>query len=199
VVLSADEVKRLLLMAPSLKARTMLTISYGCGLRAGEVTRLTVGDIDSAQGIIRVVQAKGRKDRNVMLPPAVLALGGGFAVWLAMYVTVPRPIRTYVLAHELTHAFWAAMMGVRVFGLKVGKDGGSVMVAESNVLIVLAPYFFPLYVVLIVLAFGLGNWFLDLRPYLVWFHLLVGAAYAFHLTFTWHILETDQTDIGHKF
>jgi integrase/recombinase XerD len=40
VVLSADEVKRLLLMAPSLKARTMLTISYGCGLRAGEVTRL---------------------------------------------------------------------------------------------------------------------------------------------------------------
>jgi integrase/recombinase XerD len=74
VVLSADEVKRLLLMAPSLKARTMLTISYGCGLRAGEVTRLTVGDIDSAQGIIRVVQAKGRKDRNVMLPPVVLSL-----------------------------------------------------------------------------------------------------------------------------
>ena len=74
VVLSSDEVKRILLMAPSLKARTMLTISYGCGLRAGEVTRLTVGDIDSAQNIIRVVQGKGRKDRNVMLPPDVLAL-----------------------------------------------------------------------------------------------------------------------------
>src|ERR1019366_6526226 len=74
VVLSPDEVKRILLMAPSLKARTMLTISYGCGLRAGEVTRLTVGDIDGAQNIIRVLQGKGRKDRNVMLPPAVLAL-----------------------------------------------------------------------------------------------------------------------------
>ena len=74
VVLSGDEVKRILLMAPSLKARTMLTISYGCGLRAGEVTRLTVGDIDGAQNIIRVVQGKGRKDRNVMLPPDVLAL-----------------------------------------------------------------------------------------------------------------------------
>ncbi len=74
VVLSPDEVKRILLMAPSLKARTMLTISYGCGLRAGEVTQLTVGDIDSAQYIIRVVQGKGRKDRNVMLPPDVLAL-----------------------------------------------------------------------------------------------------------------------------
>ena len=74
VVLAPDEVRRILTMAPSLKACTMLTISYGCGLRAGEVTRLTVGDIDSAQGIIRVVQAKGRKDRNVMLPPDVLAL-----------------------------------------------------------------------------------------------------------------------------
>ena len=74
VVLSGDEVKRILLMAPGRKARTMLTISYGCGLRAGEVTRLTVGDIDSAQNIIRVVQGKGRKDRNVMLPPDVLAL-----------------------------------------------------------------------------------------------------------------------------
>ena len=61
-------------MAPSLKARAMLTIGYGCGLRAGEVMRLTVGDIDSAQNIIRVVQVKGRKDRNVMLPPDVLEL-----------------------------------------------------------------------------------------------------------------------------
>ena len=74
VVLSPDEVKCILAMARSLKARTMLSISYGCGLRAGEVTRLTVGDIDSAQKIIRVVQAKGRKDRNVMLPPDVLTL-----------------------------------------------------------------------------------------------------------------------------
>ena len=74
VVLAPDEVKRILTMAPSLKARTMLTISYGCGLRAGEVTRLRVGDIDRAQVIIRVVEGKGRKDRNTMLPDDVLAL-----------------------------------------------------------------------------------------------------------------------------
>ena len=60
-------------MAPGVKAHTMLTISYGRGLRAGEVTRLRVADIDSAQMIIRVVQGKGRKDRNVMLPTEVLA------------------------------------------------------------------------------------------------------------------------------
>src|ERR1700722_6236749 len=73
-VLSPEEVKRVLTMATSLKARAMLTLAYGCGLRAGEVVRLRAGDIDSEQMIIRIVQSKGRKDRHVMLPPEVLDL-----------------------------------------------------------------------------------------------------------------------------
>jgi site-specific recombinase XerD len=73
-VLSPEEVKRVLTMATSLKARAMLTLAYGCGLRAGEVVRLRAGDIDSGQMIIRIVQSKGRKDRHVMLPAEVLDL-----------------------------------------------------------------------------------------------------------------------------
>ena len=73
-VLSSEEVKRVLTMATSLKARAMLTLAYGCGLRAGEVVRLRAGDIDSEQMIIRIVQSKGRKDRHVMLPAEVLEL-----------------------------------------------------------------------------------------------------------------------------
>ena len=73
-VLSPEEVKRVLTMATSLKARAMLTLAYGCGLRAGEVVRLRAGDIDSEQKIIRIVQSKSRKDRHVMLPAAVLKL-----------------------------------------------------------------------------------------------------------------------------
>jgi len=73
-VLSPEEVKRVLTMATSLKARAMLTLAYGCGLRAGEVVRLRAGDIDSEQMIIRIVQSKGRKDRHVMLPAEVLEL-----------------------------------------------------------------------------------------------------------------------------
>ncbi len=74
LVLSQKEIKRILAMAPSLKARVMLSLAYGCGMRAGEVVRLKVGNIDSAQKIIRIVQAKGRKDRNVMLPADILVL-----------------------------------------------------------------------------------------------------------------------------
>ena len=73
-VLSPEEIKRVLNMATSLKARAMLTLAYGCGLRASEVVRLRACDIDSEQMIIRIVQSKGRKDRNVMLPPEILDL-----------------------------------------------------------------------------------------------------------------------------
>ena len=74
LVMSPDETRRLLAVAMTLKVRVLLALGYGAGLRAGEVVRLRVGDIDSAQGIIRVVQAKGRKDRHVMLSPEVLGL-----------------------------------------------------------------------------------------------------------------------------
>src|SRR6201981_2086235 len=73
-VLSPEEIKRVLTMATSLKARAMLTLAYGCGLRAGEVVRLRAADVDSEQKIIRIVQSKGRKDRHVMLPAEVLKL-----------------------------------------------------------------------------------------------------------------------------
>jgi site-specific recombinase XerD len=74
LVISTDEAKRLLAVAHPVKARVMLSLSYGCGLRAGEVVRLKVKHIDSAQKIIRVEQSKGRKDRNVMLSPEMLDL-----------------------------------------------------------------------------------------------------------------------------
>lgn len=72
LVMSQDEVKRVLAMAKSVQVRAMLSLAYGCGLRAGEVVRLKAGDIDSDQKIIRIVQSKGRKDRLVMLPPDLL-------------------------------------------------------------------------------------------------------------------------------
>jgi integrase/recombinase XerD len=74
LVMSPDETRRLLAVASSLKVRVLLSLGYGCGLRAGEVVRLKVKHIDRAQRIIRVEQAKGRKDRHVMLSPETLDL-----------------------------------------------------------------------------------------------------------------------------
>ncbi|HEV7880743.1 tyrosine-type recombinase/integrase [Bradyrhizobium sp.] len=73
-VMSPDETRRVLSVATSLKARVALSLCYGCGLRAGEVVRLKVKHIDSAQKIIRIEQSKSRKDRNVMLSPEMIDL-----------------------------------------------------------------------------------------------------------------------------
>jgi site-specific recombinase XerD len=73
-ILSADEARRLLAMAGNLQVRVLLSIGYGAGLRVSEVVRLKVKHIDSSLGIVRVEQAKGKKDRHVMLSPEMLAL-----------------------------------------------------------------------------------------------------------------------------
>src|SRR5215831_12512393 len=73
LTVSPNEAERLLTMASSLRDQVMLSLGYGCGLRAGEIVRLKDGDIDSARMIIRIVQSKGDKDRHVMLPPELLS------------------------------------------------------------------------------------------------------------------------------
>lgn len=72
VVLSRDEVARLLAAASNLKHRTALCVAYGAGLRASEVIALKVGDVDSQRMTLRVEQGKGRKDRYAMLSPELL-------------------------------------------------------------------------------------------------------------------------------
>jgi site-specific recombinase XerD len=74
VVLSPEEVARLLDAAPGLKYKAALSVAYGAGLRAAEVISLKIGDIDSKRMVIRVEQGKGRKDRYVMLSVHLLEL-----------------------------------------------------------------------------------------------------------------------------
>ena len=74
VVLSPEEVARLLDAAPGLKYRAALSVAYGAGLRASEVVSLKLADIDSSRMVIRVEQGKGRKDRYAMLSDHLLHL-----------------------------------------------------------------------------------------------------------------------------
>ena len=72
VILSSEEVARLLDAAPGLKYKAALSVAYGAGLRASEVVSLKVSDIDSERKVIRVEQGKGRKDRYAMLSDLLL-------------------------------------------------------------------------------------------------------------------------------
>ena len=80
IVLSPEEVARLLEAAPGVKYKAALSVAYGAGLRVSEVVALKVFDIDSQRMTLRVEQGKGDKDRYVMLSPQLscCATGGGW-------------------------------------------------------------------------------------------------------------------------
>jgi integrase/recombinase XerD len=72
VVLSREEVARLIVAAGNLKHQTALAVAYGAGLRASEVVALKVGDVDSQRMTLRIERGKGSKDRYAMLSPVLL-------------------------------------------------------------------------------------------------------------------------------
>ena len=125
-----------------------------------------------------------------------LPMLAGAACWVVIFLLLPKPMLVYVFGHELTHAVWTWIFGGQVKRFKAASHGGHVVTTKTNFVIALAPYFFPVYAVLLVAVFFLGDLFWQWRRgYLTWFHLLLGAAYAFHVTLTWEILKTRQTDI----
>jgi hypothetical protein len=119
----------------------------------------------------------------------------GATSWVVVFLSLPKPMWIYVVGHELTHALWALLCGGKIKRFKATSRGGHVVVTKTNLLITLSPYFFPLYACLWVLFFLTGDAIFGWRAWLPWFHIGLGAAYAFHLTLTAHILRTRQPDL----
>jgi len=143
----------------------------------------------AALALLKVLVASGSAD-TTWVP-----LLGGALCWVVIFIFLPKPMWIYVLGHELTHALWTWLFGGEVKKIKVRSSGGHVLISKTNFVIALAPYFFPLYAVIVIGMFALGNLIWNWHGYLIWFHLLVGAAYAFHVTLTGHVLRTRQSDI----
>lgn len=121
------------------------------------------------------------------------SLGG--VLWLIAFFGLPRPIWIYVFGHELTHAIWVWFSGGRVSRIHVSSKGGYIMSDRTSVWISLAPYFFPIYSMLVIALFGACEIFWDVSPYRRLLFALVGITWAFHFTFTiWMILK-EQPDL----
>lgn len=126
--------------------------------------------------------------------PIMSALGGIVAhvlVWLVL----PKPIRAYVLGHELTHAVCALCFGAKVGKLKVGLNGGSVLVSKSNLLITLSPYIFPFYAALVAIAALVTSACLGRLPCAWGWYFALGYAWCFHFCFTVRSLTQHQSDV----
>ena len=120
----------------------------------------------------------------------------GAVLWLIAFFGLPRPLVLYVFGHELTHALWVWLMGGRVSRFRVGRDGGHILTDKNNFLIALAPYFFPLYSILILAIYGALSLFVNMQPYGRLLYALVGVTWAFHFTFTCWMIPKNQSDLS---
>ncbi|MDX2080026.1 MAG: hypothetical protein SFU53_04520 [Terrimicrobiaceae bacterium] len=119
----------------------------------------------------------------------------GVLMWLVVFFGLPKFIWIYVFGHELTHAIWVWLMGGRVHQFRVTSSGGHILADKTNTIIALAPYFFPIYSVLAIWLFGILSIFFDMTPYCRVLYGVLGATWAFHLSFTCWMIPKGQPDL----
>ena len=124
-----------------------------------------------------------------------IALVGGMAAFALCWMAVSHPVKTYVLGHELTHAIWGLLFGALPSKLRVSASGGSVNLTKSNMLITLAPYFFPFYTFLVIVVALITSAFIRPLPFLPLWMFAVGFTWAFHALFTLETLAQRQPDV----
>lgn len=124
-----------------------------------------------------------------------ISLLAGMAAFALCWATISHPVRMYVLGHELTHALWGLLFGARPSDVRVSESGGSVKLTKSNMLITLAPYFFPFYTFVVIIAALVTFAFLRPLPFLPLWMFLIGFTWAFHLLFTLETLTQRQPDV----
>lgn len=120
----------------------------------------------------------------------------GFVAYVIIYSILQNPIKTYVYGHEFSHALWTWLFKGKVKNFTAGPEGGSVTVSKTNFLISLAPYFFPFYTFLTVVAylFAISFWKLTATHYNI-FLFALGFTWAFHFVLTIYVMLKDQDDI----
>ena len=124
-----------------------------------------------------------------------IALVGGMAAFALCWMAVSHPVKTYVLGHELTHAIWGLLFGALPSKLRVSASGGSVNLTKSNMLITLAPYFFPFYTFLVIVVALITSAFIRPLQFLPLWMFAVGFTWAFHALFTLETLAQRQPDV----
>ena len=127
--------------------------------------------------------------------PEALSLLGGIAAFALAWFALSHPVRMYVLGHELTHALWGLLFGARPSDVRVCATGGSVRLTKSNMLITLAPYFFPFYTFIVIVVALITYAFFKPLPYLPLWLFLVGFTWSFHVLFTLETLGQRQPDV----
>ncbi len=119
----------------------------------------------------------------------------GFASYLIFFLTFRKPLGPYLLGHELTHALWVMLFRGRVQEIRLSRQRGQIKATKTNTLIALAPYFFPLYTVLLIAAYCVACMWIDLGNYRRLVIFAIGFTWSFHLLLNVFVLCRGQEDL----
>lgn len=113
----------------------------------------------------------------------------GFISYLALQAIFFKPVFMYVFGHELTHALAGIISGSKIRAFNVKRDSGSVVLSDVNVFVTLAPYFIPIYTIVLLVAHAI---FIIPRGY---FLFLLGMTVSFHIALNVFAISQGQSDI----
>lgn len=119
----------------------------------------------------------------------------GVAAYIIIHFGLYKPIRIYVIGHELVHMISAYLCGSNVKKFKIGSNYGSVNVDKVNTFIALSPYFIPLYSIIVVLLWSILKYVFKLQVSTQILSFLLGLTLTFHIVLTVYAIYLGQQDL----
>jgi hypothetical protein len=104
-------------------------------------------------------------------------------------------MKTYIFGHELSHAIAGILSGAKIKKFNVRQKSGGVMLTKNNMWIALAPYFLPIYTLVIMTVYILLGWFVNIKQFYSFYLFLMGFSITFHVALNIYILSTEQSDL----
>ncbi len=147
---------------------------------------------------LELMKSGKQLDASFWLQPSVwYSLSGAFSLLLLLRVRYFRTalIYLYVVGHELSHALAARLSMGTIYELKIDQNGGYVDTDADNIVVALAPYFLPLWMLVWMLLFWLANLLVPFGAYTIYFYSGFGFWWLFHLYWTLWIVPREQPDL----
>ncbi|MCX7956549.1 MAG: hypothetical protein N2643_01465 [Endomicrobia bacterium] len=119
----------------------------------------------------------------------------GMIAYIIFHFVLYKPVRFYVIGHELVHAISAYLCGAKVKKIKINSSYGTVNVNKVNSFIALSPYFVPFYSIILALLWIVLKNLLKLNIPQEIFVFLLGFTIMFHLVLTIYAIYLGQKDL----
>lgn len=128
--------------------------------------------------------------------PTYWSFWAGLLAYPFFHFFVGKPVKMYVIEHEMSHALFTLLSFGRIKKISIKKNNGSITVDKTNTIITLAPYFFPLYAVFIFALWKIVLYFYPLgAKYSPVSYAFIGSGLSFHFLMTVQSIFHGQSDL----